>query len=298
MKNLKELDQFRAKHPFWPQTETSGAFKVMVNQRAFFVLASIDNTGEDGMWEHISVTPKNQKRCPTWDEMCAIKQMFFRPEEECVEFHPKESEYVNRNEYCLHIWRPSDGNLRDPTKAAKDPARTYLVTEVCPNCDSEVEMRWNTDTMGYKAFCPICGKRLMLCDECRHTEGMPGCDHDSKLDFCQNSPPAPAPQEIPAVLAVDTPLGALVVKTALDSQHPGVYVDLRRPGSECDMPLALIEFSNDDTDLPEGQPNIITRVWGNGEDESYTDRIAHQNIEEYFKTEGVEIDDRTKEQGI
>lgn len=114
MRNLKELDQLREKHPFWPQTETSGAFKVMVNQRSFLVLASVDNTGEDGMWEHISVTPKNQKRCPTWDEMCAIKKMFFRPEEECVEFHPKESEYVNRSEYCLHIWRPAVGKLNSP----------------------------------------------------------------------------------------------------------------------------------------------------------------------------------------
>lgn len=114
MKNLKELDQFREKHPFWPQTETSGAFKVMVKQRSFLVLASIDNSGEDGMWEHISVTPKNQKRCPTWDEMCAIKKMFFEPEEECVEFHPKESEYVNHSEYCLHIWRPASGKINSP----------------------------------------------------------------------------------------------------------------------------------------------------------------------------------------
>lgn len=114
MRNLKELDQFREKHPFWPQTETSGAFKVVVNRRSFLVLASVDNTGEDGVWEHISVRPKNQKRCPTWDEMCAIKKMFFQPEEECVEFHPKESEYVNRSEYCLHIWRPAAGKLNSP----------------------------------------------------------------------------------------------------------------------------------------------------------------------------------------
>lgn len=289
MKNLKKLDKYRIKHPFWPQTETAGAFKVMVKQRAFFVLASIDNIGEDGMWEHISVTPKNQKRCPTWDEMCAIKKMFFRPEEECVEFHPKESKYVNENEYCLHIWRPADGNLRNPTKVAKDPARTYLVTEVCPHCESEVEMRWNTDTMGYKAFCPVCGKRLMLCDECRHTEGMPGCDYDSRLDCCRNNPLMPVPREIPVALAVDTPLGTLEVKAALDSHHPGVYVDLRRPGAECDLALVMVEFSADDADFPEGDQNIITRVWGNARQEDYTVRTVHQNIEKYFKE--VDIDD-------
>lgn len=163
--------------------------------------------------------------------------------------------------------------------------RTYLVTEVCPHCESEVEMRWNTDTMGYKAFCPVCGKRLMLCDECRHTEGMPGCDYNSHLDCCRNNPPAPAPREIPAALSVETLLGAIVVKSATDPAHPGVYIDLWCPGVECDMPLALVEFSADDVDFPDGEKNIITRVWGNARDESYTMRTVHQNIEEYFKTE-------------
>ena len=92
-------------------------------------------------------------------------------------------------------------------------------------------------------------------------------------------------REIPAALAVDTPLGTIVVKAALDSQHPGVYVDLRRPGMECDLPLALVEFSADDADFPNGDQNIITRVWGNARQEEYTLRTVHQNIEQYFKPE-------------
>ena len=63
--------------------------------------------------------------------------------------------------------------------------RTYTVTELCPHCDNEIEMTWNTDELGYKAFCPVCGKRLMLCDECRHTEGVGGCDYDSGSDTCR-----------------------------------------------------------------------------------------------------------------
>ena len=72
----------------------------------------------------------------------------------------------------------------DLSKKAVDGERTYIVTEVCPHCESEVEMRWNTDTMGFKAFCPVCGERLMLCDECRHTEEPTPCDYDSKTDTC------------------------------------------------------------------------------------------------------------------
>ena len=64
--------------------------------------------------------------------------------------------------------------------------RTFMVVEVCPHCMSEIEMRWNTDTQGFKAFCPVCGKRLMLCDECLHTQDG-DCDYDSELNSCKFS---------------------------------------------------------------------------------------------------------------
>ena len=65
----------------------------------------------------------------------------------------------------------------------------YLVTEVCPYCESEIEMRWNVREQGYKAICPVCGNRLMLCDECRHRgsdgEYIPGgCDYDIRTETC------------------------------------------------------------------------------------------------------------------
>ena len=67
----------------------------------------------------------------------------------------------------------------------------YTVTEVCPNCSNEVTMTWNTAEDGYRAFCPYCGKRLMLCDECRHSEldkhgnACGVCNYDSKTDTCK-----------------------------------------------------------------------------------------------------------------
>lgn len=109
--------------------------------------------------------------------------------------------------------------------------------------------------------------------------------HSKGVAYLMYGGAEPASREIPAALAVDTPLGTLVVKAALDTQHPGVYVDLRRPGAECDLPLALVEFSADDADFLEGDQNIITRVWGNARQEEYTLRTVHQNIEEYFRTE-------------
>jgi len=119
LRNLKELDKYRTPNPFGWNGEKAGTFKVFVQGRSFLVIASVDNCGPYGLWEHISVSPKNQKRCPTWDEMAAIKDMFFLPEEECVQFHPKHSEYVNLHEFCLHIWRPVDGSLRQPSSISE-----------------------------------------------------------------------------------------------------------------------------------------------------------------------------------
>ena len=41
----------------------------------------------------------------------------------------------------------------------------FEVTEWCPHCESEITMTWDVQSMGYKAFCPVCGERLMHCDE-------------------------------------------------------------------------------------------------------------------------------------
>ena len=65
-----------------------------------------------GGWDHVSVSWSN--RCPTWDEMAAVKKMFFNDEEVCVQFRPAKSEYVNYHPYCLHIWRYQDGEIPIP----------------------------------------------------------------------------------------------------------------------------------------------------------------------------------------
>ena len=82
----------------------NGCFKVYVKNRSFFVIAS-----DGGGWDHVSVTPCNRKRqtCPTWEEMCAIKDMFFYPEEEAIQYHPPKSQYINHHPFCLHLWRPN-----------------------------------------------------------------------------------------------------------------------------------------------------------------------------------------------
>lgn len=73
---------------------------------------------------------------------------------------------------------------------AMETSKPRTVTEMCPNCDREVTMEWDVSVDGYKATCPHCGGRLMLCDECRHPNGefCDKCDFDVKTDTCKHNP--------------------------------------------------------------------------------------------------------------
>ena len=75
-------------------------------------LAVIYSNG--GGWDHVSVSLMN--RCPTWDEMCFVKEIFFDPEECCIEYHPARKDYVNIHPTCLHIWRPQNHEIPMPPK--------------------------------------------------------------------------------------------------------------------------------------------------------------------------------------
>lgn len=63
-------------------------------------------------WDHISVSFEG--RTPTWEEMAEIKDMFFKPDEICVQYHPAANEYVNQHKRCLHIFRPQRDALPTP----------------------------------------------------------------------------------------------------------------------------------------------------------------------------------------
>jgi hypothetical protein len=63
-------------------------------------------------WEHVSVSLPT--RCPTWDEMCFIKALFWDESDCVVQFHPPEGEYGNNHAHCLHLWRPTGHDIATP----------------------------------------------------------------------------------------------------------------------------------------------------------------------------------------
>ncbi len=65
-------------------------------------------------WDHVSITIPTERRCPTWEEMCYIKSMFWTDEDAVMQIHPPKSEWVNNHPYCLHLWRPQHENIPLP----------------------------------------------------------------------------------------------------------------------------------------------------------------------------------------
>jgi hypothetical protein len=65
-------------------------------------------------WEHVSVSIPTEKRCPTWEEMCYVKSLFWNDDEAVMQLHPPKSEWVNNHPYCLHLWKPLEAAIPLP----------------------------------------------------------------------------------------------------------------------------------------------------------------------------------------
>lgn len=120
MFHLPEKHRWK-EHPGVPsQTGDVDGFFIIphyrINNYEFWAMAS------NGLgWEHVSISirekySKGSKRCPTWEEMCWVKDQFWDKEDCVIQYHPSESEYVNCHHFCLHLWRPIDQDFPIPPK--------------------------------------------------------------------------------------------------------------------------------------------------------------------------------------
>jgi hypothetical protein len=104
----------------------NGAFLLPHPWIALYYIQIICSDGEG--WQHVSVSlvknvglhnrPKMiaVERCPTWTEMCWVKEQFWSKDETVIQYHPPESEYVNNHPFCLHLWKPDNVELPLPNK--------------------------------------------------------------------------------------------------------------------------------------------------------------------------------------
>lgn len=63
-------------------------------------------------WEHVSSSLPD--RCPTWEEMCAVKDLFWTPEDCVMQLHVPVVDYVNCHPFTLHLWKPIDVEIPRP----------------------------------------------------------------------------------------------------------------------------------------------------------------------------------------
>lgn len=107
---MKFPDQFRwknAPHGFGSSDgEPFGLFVVPGSSAKSRALKIMACDGSETGWEHVSVSLMDRNdRCPSWDEMCIVKVLFWGDDEAVIQFHPPASEYVNNHAGCLHLWR-------------------------------------------------------------------------------------------------------------------------------------------------------------------------------------------------
>jgi len=78
---------------------------------------------DGGGWDHVSVSLPD--RCPTWAEMCYVKQAFFQSKEWALQYHPASQDNINCHPYCLHLWRPQNIEIPQPPWWMVGPRRSH-----------------------------------------------------------------------------------------------------------------------------------------------------------------------------
>lgn len=79
-------------------------------------------------WEHCSVSIPT--RCPSWEQMCVMKELFWGDDEECMQLHPSKKDYVNNMPYCLHIWKPINEKIPMPPSIMVGFKKQYSSEEI------------------------------------------------------------------------------------------------------------------------------------------------------------------------
>lgn len=140
MKNLTKLNCYRVQYLGSFGNESNGKFIIPTKGAVYQVIAS---TGLG--WDHVSVSvirPNNQLRIASFEELEMIRSMFFLKDETVIEFHPRKQDYVNQNEFVLHLWRPNQEILPIP------PMMSEFVPYDCinlPNTNVQLEIKYSKE---------------------------------------------------------------------------------------------------------------------------------------------------------
>ena len=85
----------------------------------------------------------------------------------------------------LLIQWTQDVCIKEDEEEAAKAIQQSEVCEVCPECGAENIMRWDVKKEGYVAYCPHCGSKMMLCDECMNSDNAPICNWNPYNGCCR-----------------------------------------------------------------------------------------------------------------
>jgi hypothetical protein len=108
---MKAPERFRVTSGMYgttPEAGNNGLFMVKLARNQTLRVICSDKLG----WEHVSVS--RQDRCPLWDEMCAVKELFWDHEDTVMQLHVPRSSWISNHPNCLHMWRPLDLEIPRP----------------------------------------------------------------------------------------------------------------------------------------------------------------------------------------
>lgn len=98
----------------------NGLFRFLIAPNHIRCIAS------DGMgWRHVSVSLEYDRRCPRWELMCMVKDLFWDDDDWVVQYHPAKKDNVSFHPYCLHLWQPTAEYLPRPLKIMVGPTTNH-----------------------------------------------------------------------------------------------------------------------------------------------------------------------------
>lgn len=109
--NLR-IEHLRRTHPSLGDSEGNWGYFVVGPLR--IISSGTPDPRDAHQWEHVSVSCAD--RCPTWDEMCQVKELFWHDDETVLQFHPRKADYVDQHPFTLHLWRQMGVNAVLPPR--------------------------------------------------------------------------------------------------------------------------------------------------------------------------------------
>ena len=112
----KQLEDGRVLDPRMPSKagDKFGLFRIVFKGARLQILSSGDFPPSAYPWEHVSI--KGHGCCPTWEQMCHVKSLFWGDDECVMQLHVPVEDWVNVHVHVLHLWKPIGIEIPRPPK--------------------------------------------------------------------------------------------------------------------------------------------------------------------------------------